>query len=124
MTNAVKKLGGGANATPLPELTRWIVVAAFAAFVMAVFFALLINGPRSYGGVKPETLLQMTGEEAWAHPDPIKAGRLVAKQQAELFERFVKLNKRKSTYLWIALIFELIAVFGLAAAVASLLLLG
>ena len=104
----------------LPDLARWALLFAVAAFLLASCLGLATNWPRNYDEVMPDAMRSFIepGASAGAEPEP---ARRAAKDQIAIIESARAVNGLKARQLIAAMSCEVIGLLVVGLAVANVL---
>jgi predicted Zn-dependent protease len=109
----------GTKTFVLPMQARPPLLAALGLFLLAGAMAIVTNAPLRYSGVQADDL-QLAVREWWEDSAAVAQQR-VAATQVRLLGEAKRLNSRKGAALVVAMAAQLLAIFFVAAAVATLL---
>jgi hypothetical protein len=90
-------------------VSRAIIIASVAAFIVAAIFGVVANAPRTYEGFSESDLDRIVSKYSWS-ANGEEAALLVAQQQARELKTAVKINNRKADYIQWAIIAQVIGV--------------
>lgn len=116
-------LGTEAGTLALPQLARTLLIAAGASFVLAAVCGIAVNFPMPYREVSIAALRRLT-EARWWDNKVSPARRRTAEARIEVLAAARETNAWKVRFLLAGLIFEVLAVIGLAGAAAVVLTTG
>lgn len=105
----------GSNSTAiLAAGSRWLLIAAIVAFIVAAGFGLAANTPHEYSALSIDDLDRMIADYSWS-ADKEEAALLIAQRRVKELKISRILNNKKAKYVQRAIVAQVVGV-GLVAA--------